>query len=214
MSVEADGAGQPIVLVEADDYLLNADWSRDGRFLVYQAGWLEATSGPTGPDIQFLRFAPDGAASAPEVFLDSPAAESAPQLSPDGRLLAYVSNQSGRNEVYVQPFPDGEVRRQASIKGGTQPRWSDDGKQLFYVEGADRLMAVPVEDTREISLGRPEHLFESQDLVYRNEVWAQYDVSGDGQRFLTSRRVQDEALARPTVRVVENWYEEFRDREQ
>lgn len=212
MRKAADGTGEPVVLVEGSADAINPDWSRDGRYMVYQEGWRPGTSGPTGPDIRYVRFETDGSASEPETFLSTPGAESAPKLSPDGRFVAYVSDESGRNEIYVRPFPNGDGRWQASVSGGTQPRWRSDGKELYYVEDQDVLMAVPVATGQGLVLGQPQRLFESADLIFRNSVWPQYDVSADGQRFLTSTPVQEENAPPPSVRIVENWFEQFRGR--
>jgi serine/threonine-protein kinase len=126
--------------------------------------------------------------------------------------VAYVSNESGRPEVYVRPFPSGDGRWQASPNGGAQPRWRSDGKELFYVENRNTMMAVPVSTGQGLTLGQPQRLFESADLIFRNLPWPQYDVSADGQRFLTSTPVQEDTP--PTIRIVQNWHEEFRDRER
>jgi len=152
-------------------------------------------------------------------FVGTPAFERAPKLSPDGNFLAYVSNETGRNEVYVRPFPRGEGRWQASVNGGTQPRWRGDGKELFYVEGEGALMAAQVETEPTFALGRTQRLFESEDFrSATNLPNPQYAVSVDGQRFLTSTPVEtddkDEPAAPVNIHVVENWYEEFTNRDR
>ena len=98
-------------------------------------------------------------------------------------------------------------RRQISLNGGEQPRWRDDGKELFYVQDDTIMLAVAATMGQTLNLGQPQRLFQTQDLNFRGYPWAQYDVSADGQRFLTSTPVAEEA---PSVRIVENWYEEFR----
>ncbi len=210
-STAADGTGEPVVLVEAAPPLPNPSWSRDGRYLVYQESNTE-----TGYDIRYVEMGTDGDASEPVAFLATPASERAPKLSPDGRFVAYMSNESGRNEIYVRPFPEGSGRRQASVNGGTRPRWSRDGTGLFYVQGNNALMAVSVSTAQGVTLGQPQQLFESPDLRSNNSS-PTYDVSADGQRFVTLAPVQDDEEAeatRPSIRIVQNWYEEFRDRQQ
>ncbi len=149
------------------------------------------------------------------MFLSTPATENRPQLSPDGRFLAYVSNESGRPEIYVQPFPNGAGKWQVSGNGGDQIRWSSDGSELFYVEGST-LMAVSVSTEQGFTLGQPQMLFESPDLVLADSG-RDYDVSADGRRFVMTTPVEegdDGEVAPPSIRVVQNWYEEFRDRER
>jgi len=211
----ADGTGEAVALVEAKDFLPAPDWSRDGRYLVYSE-----RNGDGNYDIRYLQFAPEGAVSEPVTFLGTPAQESASMLSPDGRFVAYVSNESGHNEIYVRPFPDGAGRWQASVEGGSQPRWSRDGTELYYVEG-DVLMVVPVSTAQGVTLGQPQQLFESEDLP-SDYPTPTYDVSADGQRFVTIAsldEIQPGASEQskpepPKIRVVQNWAEEFRDRER
>jgi len=210
MRKSADGTGSTSVLVESTFGTFNADFSRDGRYVVFH--------GPTGAatrnDVSYIEM--DGGAGPfkPKIFLSTPAAESSPKLSPNGRFVAYISNESGRNEIYIRPFPAGEGRWQASVSGGTQPRWRSDGKELFYVENNTKMMALPVSTERTPTLGRPLPLFESADLNVRGNVWPQYDVSADGQQFLTSAPMSDAATPAPErIHVVLNWYEEFRRRQ-
>ena len=147
-------------------------------------------------------------------------------MSPDGRFVAYASNEAGRYEVYVQRFPTGGDKQQVSDNGGGQPVWSKDGKELFYVEG-DTLVVVPVNTTPSFSVDLSRRLFRSARFrgvfMGTNAFRAQYDVSADAQRFVLAEPVEEEASTPPpdhlvgelgrTIRVVQNWYEEFRDRE-
>lgn len=115
----------------------------------------------------------------------------------------------------MRPFPSGDGKWQASVNGGTQPRWRNDGKELYYVAGESALMAVPVDSAHVLVLGQPHRLFESDDLrVFRNNPWPQYDVSDEGQHFLTSTPVQDENAVHTSIHIVLNWYEQFRGRDQ
>jgi Tol biopolymer transport system component len=138
-----------------------------------------------------------------------------PQFSPDSRYMAYQSSESGRYEIYVQPFPEGAAKWPVSTNGGSQPRWSADGTELFYVEGST-LMAVAVSTEGSFTIGPPQRLFESEDLLARIINGVSYDVFPDGQRFVMIEPVvdSDEEATEPSIRIVENWYEEFRDREQ
>ena len=132
-----------------------------------------------------------------------------PTSPPDGRFLAYESNESGRYEVYVQRFPEGGGKTVVSTGGGRQPRWRGDGKELYYVNG-DTMMAVDVNTEPTFRVGRPTALFDAPGAFAGRGQ--RYDVAAGGQRFLYAESVGE---GKPTaVRVVLNWYEEFRDREQ
>ena len=150
----------------------------------------------------------------PHPYLQTPYGEHLAKLSPDGRFLVYRSNESGRNEIYVRPFPEGGARTAVSTNGGEQPRWSRDGKEIFYVEGTT-LVAVEVSTSPDFSVGSVTRLFEHRVLA-RQSGWpvAQYDVSTDGRRFLFAAPGDEEAEQEVKIRVVQNWYEEFRGRER
>ena len=129
-------------------------------------------------------------------------------FSPDGRWLAYASDESGRTEIYVQPYPGPGAKWQISTDGGTEPQWNRNGRELFYRSG-NRMMAVDVGTTPNLTVSKPKQIFEGEyepTLVSA----ANYDVSPDGQRFLMLKaaRVQDEA---PTqINVVLNWFQELK----
>lgn len=209
MRTAANGTGEPREFAKPEYWATNIEWSRDGRYAVFDG----ATGEGSALGIYYVEINANGEASEPQVFLGTPAAEETARLSPDGRFVAYASDESGRREIYVRPFPNGDGRWQASVNGGEQPRWRADGRELFYVADEKVLTAVAVTAETGMSFGQPQRLFESQDLVSN---WVQYDVSPDGQRFLTSTPVQgaEEGDAPDSIRVVMNWYEEFRDREQ
>jgi hypothetical protein len=130
-------------------------------------------------------------------------------FSPDGRWLAYMSNESGRDEVYVQPFSVTGLggTKQISVDGGTEPVWAPDGRELFYRNG-DKMMAVTIVTDPELSVGTPRLLFEKRFLP--GPMWARrnYDVSPDGQRFLMIQREQD--LVPTEIIVILNWFEELK----
>ena len=210
MSARADGTGEPVVLVESSNILNAPAWSRDGRYLLYYE--TEPNTIEDIQDIRYIEFGADGTAGEPITFIGSPAGERDPKLSPDGRFLTYISPESGRDEIYVQPFPDGSWRRQASVNGGRDPRWSPVGDELYYATGAG-LMAVSVSTEQGFTLGQPQLLFEDPSL-FTGGPGAMYDVSADGQRFVTVAPVEGEdETTTPSVRIVENWHEEFRERE-
>ena len=205
-SKAADGTGKATVLVDTEAGVFNPDWSHDGQYLAYHEIGTD-----TQRDIWYLK--PSGDGFEPTVFLRTAANEATAEFSPDGRYLAYVSDESGRREVYVRPFPEGSGKWQVSVNGGMHPGWRHDGGELFYVEEST-LMAVSVSTDQGFILGQPQRLFESEDLVANVFGRKPYDVSADGKRFLTIAPAEDENTAPPVIRVVENWYEEFRDREQ
>jgi dipeptidyl aminopeptidase/acylaminoacyl peptidase len=125
-----------------------------------------------------------------------------PQLSPDGRWLAYVSSESGQDEVYVEPFRREGDRVRLSVKGGGQPKWRKDGREIFFVTPTNRLMAVTVRaagDRVDVSL--PSELFEIRGI--QGSGYDDYAPSADGQRFLV--KVPMEQDRKPELHVVTNW---------
>jgi hypothetical protein len=133
--------------------------------------------------------------------------EVTPVISPDGRWLAFTSNESGRYEVYVVPFPTIETRWKVSTLGGTEPLWSHSGKELFYRDATGNLAAVDVRSIPTFSAGPPRALFFAG-AYFSSPRLAQYAVAPDDQRFLMIRRVPggvpDELI------VVDNWFEELK----
>ncbi len=205
---QADGSGEEQVLAATPRRELLSDWSWDGKYLLYHLYDPE-----TGADLWYLERSEDGSGWEPHPFLQTPFGEVVPRFSPDGRYVAYVSDESGQNEVYVQPFPEGGRKVTVSSNGGTQVRWSRDGKELFYVE-RQTLLAVSVSSGSSFSVGSATRLFEHTGLLPGGN-YAPYDVSADGQRFILAEPVGEGADAPElSIRVVMNWYEEFRDREQ
>ena len=200
----AGGGGEEVLLATADHETAN-DWSRDGNYLLYTVSVPE-----TGDDLWYLERDGEGNGWEPRPFLQTPSNEHSPKFSPDGRYVAYMSEESGQSEIYVRPFSEGSPEVTISANGGNKPRWRRDGKELFYTEG-NKLMAVSVSTEPSFSAGSPAPLFEHPSL---GEVaWAcQYDVSADGRRFILTEPVGE--APEPSIRVVQNWYEEFRDREQ
>jgi serine/threonine-protein kinase len=145
-------------------------------------------------------------------FLGTPAREYMASFSPDGRWLAYTSNESGRDEVYVRPFPrtDG-VARLVSIGGGSGPVWAPDESTLYY-RGADgNMMAVPVTLKPTFTSGRPRILFRFAGLYRMSGTATAYDIHPDGKRFImVSERKDSDATPRQRVNIVLNWFEELR----
>jgi serine/threonine-protein kinase len=136
-----------------------------------------------------------------------------PSVSSDGRWLAYESNESGRLEVYVRPFPSvNEGRWQVSMGGGRQPQWSRDGRELFYLDGAGFLTSVPVETRTTFAAAKPTRALDTR-YFSSNGPWT-YDISSDGQRFLMLKDATpaDTNSAPASMVVVVNWLEELKSR--
>lgn len=179
------------------------DWSRDGRFLLY------GTQDPkTGTDLWVL---PLTGERKPFAVLQSSFDEIEGQFSPDGRWLAYASNESGRYEIYIRTFPEAGGQWQISVAGGVQPRWRRDGRELFYVAPDTRLMAVPIRlapDKQTLEAGAPVALFPTRLATGGNIATAlslaraQYAVAPDG-RFLMNIAADD--VVTSPITVVLNW---------
>jgi serine/threonine-protein kinase len=195
-AIRSDGSGVPEPLSAESQGFSNSRsaWSRDGRHLAYDR------SGASGWDIWVLE---SGGGARPRPLLATPAVESAPTFSPDGRFIAYQSDESGTFEVYVRPFPDVDTGRIViSRAGGRRPVWSRDGRNVFYFS-ADGLMQAPVASGAD---GLPR--FGQPSLVFKMSGIRNFDVSPDGQTFAI-QRTPIETLARE-IHVVTNWYEELK----
>jgi eukaryotic-like serine/threonine-protein kinase len=200
----ADGSTPPERLTSETDVQLElpSSFSPDGSHLLLVVGNLSDTSSEkTGWDIFVL---PLSGERTLRPFLQTKFSEGDAQFSPDGRWVAYGSNESGRLEVHVRPFPGPGGKWQISTEGGWHPRWSRSGRELFYRQ-ADKMMAVDVETSPTFRAGRPRTLLEGR-FVARG-----YDVAPDGSRFLMIK--EDPAESGPArVNVVLNWFEEVKRR--
>ena len=144
------------------------------------------------------------------LFLGTPATEGAPRFSPDGRWIAYVSDESGRPEIYVQPYPRVGGKWQISTDGGIEPVWNANGRELFYRVG-NKMMAVQIATQPTFAAGRPTALFEGEYLASPfPATGVTYDVTPDGQRFLMIKDAQTAAATR--INVIVNWFEELKRR--
>ncbi|HTT66961.1 MAG TPA: hypothetical protein VMF70_02925, partial [Gemmatimonadales bacterium] len=147
-----------------------------------------------------------GGDTAPVPLVASPYTELQPALSRDGRWLAYTSNESGTNEVYVRPFPDtGGARWQVSNGGGEEPRWSADGREIFFVDPRSRLIAADVRPGPAFAVAGQRPLFSTLDF-FREGFHQSYAVSADGRFFYFMRPLQSNAGAQaPQIVRVDNW---------
>ena len=179
---------KPIVQGGADKY--PDDWSRDGKFILYTRGY----------NLWFLSL-PDFKST---LFLKAPSVLKNGQFSPDGKWVAYASNESGTWEIYVTSFPEPRGKWQISSGGGEQPRWRGDGKELFFLSSGAKIMATPVTTGTNFDAGAPVALFQANpcEIVATSEQMI-YDVSKDGQRFLINTQVP-QAEAHP-MSIVLNW---------
>jgi Tol biopolymer transport system component len=191
----ADGVGIEEPVVTSSLNMLPHGFSPDGRLVLYRA----LVDGR-----QQIGIVPLVGERMLRLFDPSPSIQGASQVSPDGRWLAYNSNESGRTEVYVQSFPaPGGGKWQISKDGGQFPRWRRDGRELFYIASDRRLMAVPVRSATSLDVGAAVPLFEAHLLQGGLGIRLQYDVARDGQRFLLNVPVEDAAAS--SITVVLNW---------
>jgi Tol biopolymer transport system component len=187
------GTGAPEALLTSDRNLMAGDISPDGKFLLYMT-----SGGETSWDIMALAL--DGSGETFPV-LDSEFVEVRPSFSPDGKWFAYNSNESGKIEVYVRQFPGPGGQWQISTDGGTEPMWSADGREIFYIDSGRNLVSVPVTTGATLEAGLPETLFDPP--IYPVTQRERYSVTRDGQRFLLLSTTSGIAV-RPTT-VVLNW---------
>jgi serine/threonine-protein kinase len=170
-------------------------WTPDGRGLCY----MEATDSGTGGDLSIFETGP---AARHRPLLATSSTEWGGRISPDGRWMAYISNQSGRWEVYVRPFTGAGAAVQVSRDGGTEVVWAPTGRELFYRQ-SDAVLVAPVRGTPALAVGRPRRLFSGPYTSVLPGV-ANYDVAPDASRLLMIRAGPAEATPR-ALRVVLNW---------
>ena len=167
--------------------------SPDGKWLLYLK-----PQPSQGMNVYLL---PMSGERTPKGLVESPFAEVEPQFSPNMRWLAYASSETGRNEVYVQPFPATGERWQVSNSGGRQPLWRSDGKELYFVADDAKFYVVTVtEPSKSFDYGKPEFLFDMPANVFNS--LKSYIPSRDGSRFLVN--MNGAPLAVP-ISVVYNW---------
>ncbi len=194
----SNGAGQEVMLLPPGEPKVPNDWSHDGRFLLYSQ-----QASKTKSDLWVM---PLAGARTPVPFLQTEFNQRQGQFSPDSHWVAYVSNESGRPEIYVRPFPTpagGGSKSRVSSGGADQPRWRRSGKELFYMSLDGKVMAVDVNTGSSFSAGNPKELFRAP--IFSGDDIAQdvfrWDVSADGERFL----IDTAAQSSEPITVVLNW---------
>lgn len=189
----AAGAGQDELLLNTDGSKYPTDWSRDGGRILF-------TEAKGSQDVWVLPMSGD---KKPIPFLQTPFNESRARFSPDGRWIAYTSDEGGVLEIYVQPFPPSGGKWQISTSGGVEPHWRGDGRELFYnLGGAIWAVEVMATESTSFKAGVPRKLFDAG--ITSNPFITRYDVAPDGKRFLLNLN-RAAANVVPSIRVVLNW---------
>jgi eukaryotic-like serine/threonine-protein kinase len=193
----ADGTGGLDRLNTSPYLSIPGSWSPDGKVLAYSI-----VDPRMGYDIWTLTPSDHQA----QIFLQTKSNENAPQFSPDGRWLAYSSDESGRYEIYVVPYPGPGGKWQISSDGGREPLWNRNGRELFFRNG-NKMMAAQINTQQGFSAGTPKMLFEGRYVTLANST-PNYDVTADGQKFLMLKT----AVQPAQINVVVNWFEELRQK--
>jgi dipeptidyl aminopeptidase/acylaminoacyl peptidase len=188
----ASGSEVPLLKLNATPIVFPSDWSSDGKFLAYYR-----TDAKTGLDVWVLPLTGD---RKPMPVLRGDFNESQAQFSADGKWMAYVSDESGGPQIYVQSFPTLAGKFQISTDGGTQPRWRRDGKELFYLAPDRKLMAVTVKTGATFERETPRAVF--QTTLNLTDLRQTYAVSADGQRYLLNTPVESPS---PPMTIVLDW---------
>ena len=190
--VKPSNSGSAERLLLANEYRkIPSDWSRDGKLLLF-----DQEEPRTKRDLWILPLDGD---KKPYPILQTAANEYAARFSPDGHWIAYTSDESGREEVYVQTFPLTGRKRKISHQGGSFPEWRRDGKELFYVSADRQMMVAALADEATFTFALPKALFPA---TANSRLLTGFSVTADGQRFLIA--VENEQKRSP-VTVVINW---------
>jgi Tol biopolymer transport system component len=206
--VDGGAAARVLATSSSKFWLYASSWSVDDVFAYVRFGdhweiWIVSARGDREP----------------EQWLSSETAVNQPNFSPDGRWLAYCSNETGRSEVYVRSFPDGQRVHRVSSEGGTEPVWAPDGRRLFFRDYTDNdnalvTLAVDVELGKEFTRGRPRVLLtDTGGLIQTTGPVRNFDMTGDGSRVLTTRYVAEPVMERvQQIEVVLDWLAEIQSK--
>ena len=190
-----EGTEPTQLLISDDSIKLLGDWSPNGAELVYTR-----IDGAASFDL-WIAQADDGSARP---LLATPANEMQARISPDGRWIAYASDESGALEVYVQRYPELGDKHRVSSSGGGQPQWRADQRELFYLSADRAVTAVPVDMSAEVAFGAPHALFRAAVAGNPADARDLYAAAADGSKFLLDSPVEDEAVDRP-ITVIVDW---------
>ncbi len=200
----SNGAGGDDLLLHSELFKWPDDWSRDGRFLLY-----EAFDTNTNSDLWVLPMTGTPAGEKPRPYVQTEFNETHGHFSPDGRWVAYTSDESGRPEVFVQAFPASGGKWQVSTEGGDQATWNSDGREILYIGPDRRVMAVPIKPGTTFEAGVPESLFQAR-IIGAGQSFSRnsYVLSPDGRRLLVISTV--EGTSSTPISVVLNWTAELK----
>jgi serine/threonine-protein kinase len=204
-----DGTGNAELLLAHDRQILEGILSEDGAWLIARVGTGISVAGRApGRDVIAMRRTND---AEPTPLIATGFDEKAIMLSPDGRWLAYGSDETGRNEIYVRPFPDVDAAKwSVSVNGGVMPLWSRSGDAIFYVNNANEMVEVRVSTTASFAVEGRDTLFylRPEFMISQSGNYTLYDIAPDDERFLMLRLEEQE---RRELILVLNWFEDLKD---
>ncbi len=203
----ADGSGEELPVLESPNIgtslPIPLSWSPDGKTLAYES--FEPQTG------HHIRLYSAGSTDPSRSFINSAANQDGARFSPNGRWIAYAADESGRFEVYVQPFAGSGGKWQISGDGGSQPTWTRNRKELFYY-GNGKMMSVDVNTDGDFSAANPKTLFEAN-FDFRGSYVPSYDVTPDGKKFIAVRS-SNSAPIPASIQVILNWFGESTERKE
>ncbi len=202
----ADGSGSTELIETPSGRSYIDSWSKDGSLLILDRVNTTVAASTGGSDIFSLSLKGEPKLTP---FLTTKFDEWEASLSPDGKWLAYVSNESGSYQVYIQPFPTGSGKWQVSTDEGFEPHWAPDGKTLYYYNSG-RIMTVPVQSGQSLVTGKPQVLINGY-FKRPTDSGLNYSISPDGQYFITTNSTADDDNLRQ-INIVQNWFDEIKNK--